>query len=123
MAVADEAAPVGRGGEAREMMLMSPRLKGIGDRPITPHSPWRNGYVERLIGSIRRECLNHIMILNAPHLRRVLRVYGDHYNNDRTHLSLNKDAPNFRPVEASGKIISRPILGGLHQRYGRVSPD
>lgn len=97
------------------------RLRGMGirDRPITPHSPWQNGYVERVIGSIRRECLDHVIVLNADHLRRLLRAYADYYNNDRTHLGLGKDAPNSRPVEAEGIIVSRPVLGGLHHRYGR----
>lgn len=93
---------------------------GIRDRPITPHSPWQNGYVERVIGSIRRECLDHVIVLNAAHLRRVLRAYADYYNNDRTHLGLEKDAPNFRPIEVDGRIVSRPILGGLHRRYSRI---
>jgi len=97
------------------------RLKamGIRDRPTAPHSPWQNGHVERLIGSIRRECLDHLIILNAAHLRRVLRAYADYYNNHRTHLALARDAPNFRQVEADGDVISRPVLGGLHRRYGR----
>jgi hypothetical protein len=64
---------------------------GIRDRPTTPHSPWQNGCAERLIGSIRRECLNHIVIGNTAHLRRVLKEYADYYNNDRTHLALDKD--------------------------------
>jgi transposase InsO family protein len=95
------------------------RAMGIRDRPITPYCPWQNGYVERLIGSIRRECLDHVLILNAAHLRRVLRTYADYYNNHRTHLALGKDAPNFRAVETDGEVISRPMLGGLHHRYGR----
>lgn len=84
-----------------------------------PYSPWQNGYVERVIGSIKRECLDHLIIVNAAHLRRVLRTYADYYNNDRTHLGLDKDAPNFRPVEAVGRITSTLILGGLHHRYRR----
>ncbi len=98
------------------------RAMGIRDRPIQPYSPWQNGYVERAIGSIRRECLDHVIILSATHLRRVLRDYADYYNNDRTHLGLGKDAANFRPIEAEGRIVSRPVLGGLHHRYGRVPP-
>ena len=92
---------------------------GIRDHPTTPHSPWQNGYVERVIGSIRRECLDHVLVLNAPHLRRVLRAYVEYYNNDRTHLSLEKDSPNSRPIECDGALTSRPVLGGLHHRYGR----
>ena len=68
----------------------------------------------------RRECLDHIIILNAAHLRRVLKAYADYYNSDRTHLALAKDAPNSRPVERIGRIVSRPILGGLHRRYRRI---
>jgi transposase InsO family protein len=93
---------------------------GVRDRPITPRSPWQNGYVERAIGSIRRECLDHVIALNADHLRRLLREYVDYYNNHRTHLSLDKDCPNSRAVEAFGEIVSRPILGGLHHRYMRI---
>ena len=74
------------------------RALGLRDRPTQPHSPWQNGHVERLIGSIRRECLDHIVIWNAAHLRRVLHACADYYNNDRTHLALAKDAPNMRPV-------------------------
>ena len=95
------------------------RAMGVRERPTRPYSPWQNGYVERLIGSIRRECLDHVIILNAAHLRRVLRAYADYYNNDRTHLGLAKDAPRFRAIEAEGEIVSRPVLGGLHRRYGR----
>lgn len=97
------------------------RLKamGIRDRPITPYSPWQNGYVERLIGSIRRECLDHHIVLDAAHLRRLLREYADYYNSDRTHLGLEKDSPNGRVIEADGKVVSRPVLGGLHHRYSR----
>lgn len=93
---------------------------GIRDRPTMPRSPWQNGYVERLIGSIRRECLDHVIVLSAGHLRRVLNRYAEYYNNDRTHLGLEKDAPNFRPVEAAGEIVSEPVLGGLHHRYRRI---
>ena len=94
-------------------LVFQRRLKamGIRDRPTTPHSPWQNGHIERLIGSIRRECLDH--------LRRVLRAYADYYNNHRTHLALGKDAPNFRHAEIKGGIISQSMLGGLHHRYGR----
>jgi transposase InsO family protein len=98
------------------------RVEGMGilDRPTAPHSPWQNGHVERLIGSIRRECLDHVIVLGRSHLRRVLLAYADYYNHDRTHLALRKDAPRFRAVEADGDIVSRPILGGLHHRYTRI---
>ena len=72
---------------------------GIRDRPTAPRSPWQNGCAERVIGSIRRECLDHCIILGAAHLRRALKAYAEYYNNDRTHLSLAKDSPNFRPIE------------------------
>lgn len=96
------------------------RAMGIRDKPTwPPRSPWQNGHAERLIGSIRRECLDHTLILNAAHLRYVLRAYADYYNNDRTHLALGKDTPNPRAIESGGAIVSTPILGGLHHRYRR----
>ena len=92
----------------------------IRDHPIAPRSPWQNGHAERLIGSIRRECLDHIVILGEAHLRRILRAYAAYYNRVRTHLSLDKDAPLVRSVERVGDIVSRPILGGLHHEYCRT---
>jgi len=92
---------------------------GIRDRPVAPHSPWQNGYVECVIGSIRRERLDHMLILGPDHLRRVLLAYAAYYNSDRTHLALAKDTPRTRAVEAEGPVVARPILGGLHHRYGR----
>ena len=80
----------------------------------TLDSPWQNGFAERLIGSIRRECVDHIIVLGEMHLRRILRSYADYYNRVRTHRSLNKDAPVSRPVQRTGVISSRAILGGLH---------
>ena len=96
------------------------RAMGIRDRPITPASPWQNGFAERLIGSIRRECLDHIIVLGEIHLRRVLKSYVDYYNSIRTHRSLNKDAPVSRPVQRIGSVKSHAILGGLHHHYARV---
>ena len=93
---------------------------GVRDSPTDPHSPWQNGHVERLIGSIRRECLDHHIILNAGHLRRVLWRYAEYYNCDRTHLALGKDAPDTRSIDRHGRIASRPLLGGLHRRYHRI---
>jgi len=90
------------------------------DKPTAPASPWQNGFAERLIGSIRRECVDHIIVLGEMHLRRVLKSYADYYNCVRTHRSLNKDAPVSRPVQRTGVISSRAILGGLHHRYARV---
>ncbi|MCH7793579.1 MAG: transposase [Proteobacteria bacterium] len=98
------------------------RVKGMGirDRPTAPRSPWQNAYVERLIGSIRRECLDHLIIIGEAHLRRVLRAYADYYNRTRTHLSLNKDTPLARPILREGRIKSIPHLGGLHHSYVRM---
>jgi hypothetical protein len=72
------------------------------------------------IGSIRRECLDHLILFGEAHLRRVLRAYASYYNEIRTHLSLDKDAPDFRAIHAAGSIIAIPILGGLHHQYVRV---
>ena len=96
------------------------RAMGIRDKPIAPASPWQNGFAERLIGSLRRECLDHIIVLGEEHLRRILKSYADYYNGVRTHRSLNKDAPVSRPVQRSGVISSHALLGGLHHRYARV---
>jgi transposase InsO family protein len=87
-----------------------------------PHrlSPWQNGFAERLIGSIRRECLDHIIVFSEAHLRRILKSYADYYNSVRTHRSLHKDAPISRPIHQTGIIRSHPILGGLHHHYVRV---
>ena len=93
------------------------RAMGIRDKPTAPASPWQNGFAERLIGSIRRECVDHVVIWGEAHLRRVLKSYSDYYNGVRTHRSLNKDAPVSRPVQRTGVISSRAILGGLHHRY------
>src|ERR1700730_17615042 len=96
------------------------RAMGIRDKPIAPASPWQNGFAERLIGSIRRDCLDHIIVLDEEHLRRILKNYADYYNGVRTHRSLNKDAPVSRQVQRSGVINSRAILGGLHRQYVRI---
>jgi transposase InsO family protein len=93
---------------------------GIRDHPIAPRSPWQNGHAERLIGSIRRECLDHVVIFGEAHLRQVLKAYAAYYNNIRTHLSLAKDAPLVRPVQRFGFIAATPILGGLHHEYCRI---
>jgi hypothetical protein len=96
------------------------RAMGIRDRPTSFRSPWQNGHVERLIGSIRRECTDHLIVFNAEHLRRILTKYAAYYNEARTHVSLAKDAPCGRPIERFGDIIAQPILGGLHHRYARI---
>ncbi len=96
------------------------RAMGIRDRPIALGSPWQNGFAERLIGSIRRECVEHIVVLGEAHLRRILGEYAAYYNECRTHRSLDKDAPVSRPVQRIGSIRTHALLGGLHHRYVRV---
>jgi transposase InsO family protein len=96
------------------------RAMGIRDRPISARSPWQNGYAERLIGSIRRECLDHVVVFGERHARNLLHSYKKYYNEYRTHLSLDKDAPLSRAVSAHGRIVVSPVLGGLHHRYCRV---
>ncbi len=93
----------------------------IQEVPTAPRSPWQNAYAERVVGSIRRECLNHLIVLGERHLRRILRSYVDYYNETRTHMSLNKDAPEGRPVQRpnQGKVIERKQVGGLHHEYVR----
>ena len=93
---------------------------GISDRPISARSPWQNGVAERLIGSIRRDCLDHVVIFGERHLRHLLNSYKEYYNEARTHLSLRKDAPMPREVQRAGRVLALPILGGLHHRYVRV---
>jgi transposase InsO family protein len=86
-----------------------------------PQSPWQNPYAERLIGSIRRDCLNHFVILNARHLKRTLTSYFTYYHASRTHLGLHKQCPHARQVASVGRIIKIPQLGGLHHRYERIA--
>jgi transposase InsO family protein len=97
------------------------RALGIRDRPITARSPWQNGYVERLIGSIRREILDHVVVLGERHLRDLLANYSTYYNEVRTHVALGKDAPLHRPVQTVGRIASVSWLGGLHHQYVRMA--
>jgi transposase InsO family protein len=96
------------------------RAMGVRDRPISPGSPWQNGYAERLIGTVRRECLDRTLIFGEAHLRRILLLYACYYNETRTHLSLRKDAPLGRAVQRHGAIIAMPVLAGLHHRYARI---
>ena len=96
------------------------RSMGIRDRPITPRSPWQNAYVERLIGSIRRECLDHLVIFNEAHLHRALSAYATYYNAIRTHLALRKDAPLGRCTQRAGTIKRVPHVGGLHHAFVRI---
>ena len=92
---------------------------GIREVLTAPRSPWQNPYVERLIGSIRRECLDHVIVLNEPGLRRVLKSYFEYYERTRTHLALDKDAPIPRRIQPPelGKVVELPQVGGLHHRY------
>ncbi len=96
------------------------RAMGIRDKPIAAALPWQNGFAERLIGSIRRESVDHMIVLGEAHLRGILKSYAHYYNGVRTYRSLNKDAPVSRSVQRTGVIRSRAILGGLHHHYGRI---
>ncbi len=96
------------------------RALGIRDRPTASRSPWQNAYVERLIGSTRRECIDHVIVFGETHLRRIMSMYASYYNEARTHLSLAKDAPISRPIERFGRVIAEPMVGGLHHRYARI---
>jgi transposase InsO family protein len=96
------------------------RAMGIRDRPISPRSPWQNPYVERLIGTVRCECLDRVLIFGEAHLRQILSSYAAYYNEVRTHLALGKDAPAGRAVQRSGAIVAIPILCGLHHHYVRI---
>jgi transposase InsO family protein len=93
---------------------------GIRDHPTARRSPWQNGHAERLIGSIRRECLDHIVVFGEAHLRRILVGYAGYYNELRTHLSLGKDSPRRRQTQRLGQLAALPILGGLHHQYCRM---
>jgi transposase InsO family protein len=96
------------------------RAMGIRDKPISAGSPWQNCFAERLIGTIRRECVDHLIVFGEAHLRRVLFKFATYYNECRIHRSLNKDAPFHRAIERLGAITSRPVLGGLHHKYCRA---
>jgi putative transposase len=96
---------------------------GVNEVRIAPRSPWQNPYVERLIGSIRRECLDHLIVFNARHLKRLLRSYFTYYHGARTHLALAKQCPEPRTVALpeQGKVIAFPHVGGLHHEYRRAA--
>src|ERR1700730_4600347 len=96
------------------------RAMGIRDKPTALASPLQTGFAERLIGSIRRECVDHIVVLGEAHLRRILKSYAHYYNETRTHLALDKDAPVTRQIQRIGSIKSHAILGGLHHHYARA---
>jgi transposase InsO family protein len=105
----------------REKFQEATAWLGIREVLTAPQSPWQNAYVERLIGSIRRECLNHVIILEESSLRRILKSHFEYYDHTRTHLSLDKDAPVPSCVQPSerGKVVELPEVGGLHHRYER----
>ncbi len=94
---------------------------GMDDLLTAPRSPWQNAYVERFIGTVRRECLDHVIVFNATGLQRLMHRYTAYYERSRTHLSLDKDAPIPRPIEppSEGRIVAIPQVGGLHHRYER----
>ena len=112
-----------RDGSYGENFREAARWLGIREVLTAPQSPWQNAYVEPLIGSIRRECLDHVIVLDEASLRRVLKSYFDYHERSRTHLSLGKDAPISRPIQpaAIGRIVEIPQVGGLHHRYERVA--
>lgn len=93
----------------------------IRDRPTAPRSQGQNGHVERLIGSLRRECLDYVAVFGETHLRRTLAAYAAYYNGVRTHLALGKDAPLRRPIQSVERILPVPILGDLHHLYVRIA--
>ena len=103
-----------------EAFIRRLRAMGIRDRPTAPRSPWQNAYAERLIGSIRREVLDHVVVFGERHLRHLLSSYMTYYNEARTHLSLDKDAPIPREAQGVGRIVAKPHLGGLHHQYVRI---
>ena len=109
-----------RDGAYGEVFTRRLRSMSIRDQPTAARSPWQNAYAERLISSVRRECVDHIVVFGERHLRHVLLSYMNYYNETRTHLALNKDAPLSRATETVGRIICRPILGGLHHKYTRI---
>ncbi|MGO9453889.1 MAG: integrase core domain-containing protein, partial [Candidatus Binataceae bacterium] len=115
--------PTGLSPVRTKASFAAPPQTGITEVVTAPRSPWQNPYVERVIGSIRRECLDHLIIFNEHHLRRVLCSYVDYYHHSRTHLSLDKDCPHSRLVQPpqGGRVIALPQVGGLHHRYERLA--
>jgi hypothetical protein len=103
-----------------EIFVRRVRSISIRDHPTSPRSAWQNADAERLIGSIRRECIDHIVVFGERHLRHVLLSYMSYRNDARTHLSLNKDTPIPRTIQTRGRVISQLILGGLHHQYARI---
>ena len=109
-----------RDGAYGEVFKRRIRAMGTRDRPTAPQSPWQNGCCERLISSIRRECLDHVVILGERHLRHELRSYAHYYNRTGTHLSLSKNSPVYRAVQTVGRLQPIPLPGGPHHRYFRI---
>jgi putative transposase len=107
----------------RDHAFVNGTATAMGMREVltAPRSPWQNAYVERFIGSVRRECLDHVIVLSAAGLRRLLKDYVEYYNSSRTHLAIEKDAPAPRPIAPppAGRVIAIPQVGGLHHRYER----
>jgi putative transposase len=99
------------------------KAMGICEVLTAPGAPWQNAYVERVIGSIRRECLDHVLVFNEAGLRRVLHAYRRYYERSRTHLALAKDAPIPRPIQDDGVVIAIPAVGGLHHRHERRAAE
>jgi transposase InsO family protein len=93
---------------------------GIRDRPISPQSTWQNGCAERLIGTLRCECLDQMVIFGETHLPQILSAYAAYYNQERAHLALQKAAPLHRAIQRSGAVVAIPILAGLHHQYVRI---
>jgi putative transposase len=110
-----------RDGSYGQVFSQTASAMGIEELLTAPHSPWQNPFCERMVGSIRRECLDHVIILSEHALRRILRSYFDYYERSRTHLALEKDTPLPRPVQppALGNVIELPEVDGLHHRYER----
>jgi len=110
-----------RDGTYGEQFCGTAKWMGIQEVLTAPQSPWQNPYVERLVGSIRRECLDHVIAFNEAGLRRILKEYFKYYDRSRTHLSLDKDAPAGRPIQlpSLGRVIEIPQVGRLHHLYSR----
>lgn len=105
--------------------IVSARIEALDIEEVVtaPRAPWQNPFVERVIGSIRRECLDHVIVLNESHLRKILVSYLEYYHRSRTHISLGKDTPDGRSVQpgGTGKIVAFPRVGGLHHHYERLA--
>ena len=112
-----------KGSHQKILSLSQIKYLGVEEVVTAARSPWQNPYVERLIGSIRRECLNHVIVLNERHLRRILSGYFDYYHHSRTHLSLDRNSPIKREVQPPerGRVMAIPQVGGLHHRYRRAA--